>query len=105
VTDAALDRTDKGRDYLKRYKDKFGVDSDPYGAAYYDGAMLLAKALATVGEDPAKLRDYLGKVSDYQGVAHTYKADAQGNFVHDVAVVKMKAGGKQIEFVQSIVSD
>ena len=105
VTDAALDQTDKGRDYLKRYKDKFGVDSDPYGAAYYDGAMLLAKSLAAVGEDPVKLREYLGKVSDYQGVAHKYKADPQGNFVHDVAVVKMKPGSKQIEFVQSITSD
>jgi branched-chain amino acid transport system substrate-binding protein len=105
VTDAGLDQTAKGRDYLKRYKDKFGMDSDPYGAAYYDGAMLLAKALAAVGEDPVKLRDYLGKVSDFQGVAHKYKADAQGNLVHDVAVVKMKPGTKQIEFVQQISSD
>ncbi|HGL4259974.1 ABC transporter substrate-binding protein [Burkholderia dolosa] len=105
VTDAALDQTEKGRDYLKRYKARFGVDSDPYGAAYYDGAMLLAKAIAEAGDDPVKLRDYLAKVSDYQGVAHKYKTDAQGNLVHDVAVVKMKPGTKQIEFVQSIAFD
>jgi branched-chain amino acid transport system substrate-binding protein len=105
VTDASLDQTEKGRDYVKRYREKFNVEADPYGAAYYDGTMLLAKALATVGEDPVKLRDYLSKVSNFQGISHRYTADTQGNLVHDVAIIKMKPGTKTIEFVQTISSE
>lgn len=105
VTDASLDRTEKGRDYLKRYKARFNVEADPYGAAYYDGTMLLAKALSEVGPDPVKLRDYLGKVSGFQGVSHSYNADANGNLVHDVSIIRMKPGTKNIEFVQTITAD
>lgn len=105
VTDASLDQTEAGRDYVKRYREKFTVEADPYGAAYYDGTMLLAKALAAVGEDPVKLRDYLNKVSDFQGISHKYKTDAQGNLVHDVAIIKMKPGTKTIEFVQTITAE
>jgi branched-chain amino acid transport system substrate-binding protein len=105
VTDASLDQTEKGRDYVKRYREKFKVEADPYGAAYYDGTMLLAKALAAVGEDPVKLRDYLARVSDFQGISHKYAADAQGNLVHDVAIIRMKPGTKSIEFVQTITAE
>ncbi|HEY0295505.1 MAG TPA: ABC transporter substrate-binding protein [Bordetella sp.] len=102
VIDADLESTPAGKDFTARYKAKYQIDADPYGAAYYDGAMLMARAMNAVGTDPAKLRDYLAGVKGYQGVSHVYSIDAQGNGVHDVAVVKFKPGTKDMQFVDSI---
>ncbi|SDV49494.1 ABC transporter substrate-binding protein [Chitinasiproducens palmae] len=102
VIDAYLPGTPQGKAFLDRYRKRFGVDADPYAAAYYDGAMLMAKAMNEVGTDAEPLRAYLAKVKDYQGVSHRYRFDAEGNGVHDVAVVKFKSGSKDMEFVDSI---
>lgn len=102
VIDTYLPATPKGKDYADRYKTKYKMDADPYGAAYYDGAMLMAQAMNAVGTDPAKLRDYLKTVKDYQGVSHVYRFDEKGDGVHDVAVVTFSRGTKEMTFVESI---
>lgn len=102
VTDAFLAGTPKGKDFLERYRAKFGSDVDPYGAAYYDGARLLAQAMNAVGIDAAALQAYLSKVKDFQGVAHVYSFDEKRNGVHDVAVVKFRPGTKDMEFIETI---
>lgn len=102
VVDADLQRSDKGKAFAARYKAKFNVEADPYGAAYYDGAMLMARAMNAVGTDPAKLRDYLASVKGYQGVSHLYSVDGDGNAVHDVTVIKFKPGTKESQFVATI---
>lgn len=102
VVDAYLPATPKGQDYAQRYKSKFNLDADPYGAAYYDGAMLMAQAMNAVGTDPVALRDHLKTIKDYVGVSHTYRFDEKGDGVHDVAVVNFKPGTKEMTFVQAI---
>lgn len=102
VIDAHLPGTPKGKDFLGRYKAKFGTEADGYGAAYYDGAMLMARAMNTVGTDPAALQAYLSKVKGYQGVSHVYSFDENRNGVHDVAVVKFRSGTKDVEYLESI---
>ena len=88
VIDTYLPATDKGKNYAERFKQRFSMDADPYGAAYYDGAMLMAQAINAVGADPQKLQGYLKDLKGYQGVSHVYSFDAKGNGVHDVAIVK-----------------
>lgn len=102
VVDTYLPATPKGKDYAERYQAKFKMDADPYGAAYYDGAMLMAQAMNAVGTDPVALRDHLKTIKNYEGVSHTYRFDEKGDGVHDVAVVNFKPGTKDMTFVQAI---
>jgi len=102
VIDTYLPATEKGKAYAERYKAQFSMDADPYGAAYYDGAMLMARAINEVGTDARKLQAYLKEVKDYQGVSHVYSFDEQGNGVHDVAVVKFADGTKDMQFIDAI---
>ena len=100
--DTYLPATEKGKAYAERYKARFSVDADPYGAAYYDGAMLMAKAINAVGSNPQKVQAYLRDVKNYQGVSHVYGFDAKGNGVHDVSVVKFAPGTKDMQLVDTI---
>ena len=104
VVDAYMDVSVGGRmkDYVERFKSKFGIDPDPYGLAYYDGAMLMADGMRKVGTDPKALRDWLAAVNGWQGIGHVYAYDAKGNGVRDLAVVKAKAGTKTLELVQPV---
>lgn len=107
VTDAFMDASAGGRmkDYVERFKAKFGIDPDPYGLAYYDGAFLMAEGMRKVGTDAKALREWLATVKGWQGVGHVYSYDAKGNGVRDLAVVKAKSGTKTLELVQSVTLD
>lgn len=105
VIDTYLPATDKGKSYAERFKQRFSMDADPYGAAYYDGAMLMAQAINAVGADPQKLQGYLKDLKGYQGVSHVYSFDAKGNGVHDVAIVKFAKGSKDMQFISTIKVD
>lgn len=104
VTDAFMDASVGGRmkDYVERFKAKFGIDPDPYGLAYYDGAFLMAEGMRKVGTDAKALREWLAAVKGWQGVGHVYSYDAKGNGVRDLAVVKAKSGTKTLELVQPV---
>lgn len=104
VVDAFMDVSVGGKmkDYVERFKTKFGIDPDPYGLAYYDGALLMADGMRKVGTDPKALRGWLAAVKDWQGVGHVYAFDAKGNGVRDLAVVKAKPGTKTLELVQPV---
>jgi len=105
VIDTYLPATEKGKAYADRFKKQFSMDADPYGAAYYDGAMIMAQAINAVGADPQKIQAYLKGVKDYQGVSHVFRFDAKGNGVHDVAVVKFAPGTKDMQFISAIRVD
>ena len=104
VTDAFMDASVGGRmkDYVERFKAKFGIDPDPYGLAYYDGAFLMAEGMRKVGTDAKALREWLAAVKGWQGIGHVYSYDAKGNGVRDLAVVKAKAGTETLELVQPV---
>jgi branched-chain amino acid transport system substrate-binding protein len=80
-------------DFVKRYAAKYGFAPDPFGAAYYDGAMIVAEALRKVGPDPEKIRAHLAALKDYKGLARTYSADEHQNLANDVVLVKFAKGG------------
>jgi branched-chain amino acid transport system substrate-binding protein len=104
VVDAYMDVSAGGRmkDYTDGFKTKFGIDPDPYGLSYYDGAMLMADGMRKVGTDPKALREWLAAVKGWQGIGHVYSYDAKGNGVRDLVVVKAKAGTKTLELVQPV---
>jgi branched-chain amino acid transport system substrate-binding protein len=104
VIDTVLDesRGERVKDFMSRYQKRFNRGADPYAACYYDSVMIAVEGITKVGPDPAKLRDYIAAVKDYQGVGHVYSFDAFGNGVHSVAVVDMKPGTKEIVLVKKI---
>jgi branched-chain amino acid transport system substrate-binding protein len=104
VVDAFMDVSVGGKmkDYVERFKAKFGIDPDPYGLAYYDGALLMADGMRKVGTDPKALREWLAAVKDWPGIGHVYAYDAKGNGVRDLAIVKAKPGTKTLELVQPV---
>jgi branched-chain amino acid transport system substrate-binding protein len=104
VVDSYIDPSVSSRmkDFIERYKAKFGTDPDPYGLAYYDGAEMMAEGMRKVGTDAESLRAWLAAVKNWQGVGHVYSFDAKGNGVFDLAVVKAKPGTKTMEFVQTV---
>jgi branched-chain amino acid transport system substrate-binding protein len=58
------------RDFVERYRKKFGVDAPPYAAYAYDGVRLLALA-CRISADPRnrkEVRDALGSIHDFEGV-------------------------------------
>jgi branched-chain amino acid transport system substrate-binding protein len=79
--------------FVKRYTDRFGFAPDPYGAAYYDGAMIIADGLRTFGPDPEKLRAYLATLKGYHGLARIYATDADQNMGDSVVLVKFDSNG------------
>ncbi|WAL81271.1 ABC transporter substrate-binding protein [Pandoraea sp. XJJ-1] len=104
VVDTVLTEQPAAQTFLKRFKAAYQIDADPYAAAYYDGAMIMADAMRKVGTDPVAVRDYLRKVQGFKGVAHTYSFDASGNGVHDVSVIKFAPGTKNMQLIQQITT-
>jgi ABC-type branched-subunit amino acid transport system substrate-binding protein len=77
---SALDKTDAGRAFIKRYKSTYNMDMLVYAANFYDGTMMIAQAMQATNTttDRAKVRAYLANVQ-YDGIAGHYAFDANGN--------------------------
>ena len=86
-------------DFVKRYTERFGFAPDPYGAVYYDGAMILREGLKQVGPDRVKLRDFLAGLKDFKGISRTFTTDADNNMAHSLVLVRFKPGTKDYESV------
>lgn len=102
VVDSVLDANPTANMFVANYRSRFGTTADPYAAAYYDGAMIMAQAMRAVGTDPEKLRGYLSTVKGYQGVGAALEFDSKRNGVHEVSVVNFKKGTKEMNFVTKI---
>ena len=89
-------------DYVKRFKERFKVDADPFGSCYYDGAMILKQVLDKVGPDRVKIRDELKVLKGYKGVTNVFTTDADGNMVHSLAVFSIKPGTRDAVFMRTI---
>jgi len=96
-----IDRSDKGKTFVQRYRTEFKRDPLTYAAAFYDGAYLLASAIeATQSTDPVKVGEHLAK-SSYAGVAGEYAYDAK----HDLkssAVTVFGFKGKDVVPLKSL---
>ncbi len=86
-------------DFVKRYAAAFKFRPDPFGASYYDAAMMLADGLSKVGPDAEKLRGHFANLKTWKGVVRDYSNDpATNDLAHSVVLVGFKPGTK--EFVQ-----
>lgn len=102
VGDVVLEtRNDASKDFVKRYAERWGFKPDPYGAAYYDAAMMIVDAIKKGGAEPEKLQAYFTNLKDWSGVSQDYwnSADGGNNLAHSTVLVKFKPGTKEYEEV------
>lgn len=84
-------------DVVARCTAKHGFAPDPFGAAYCDGATILADALRKTGPDRAKLRDALAAVDGYKKITRTFCTDGRNDMAHSLTLVRFKPGTKDFE--------
>ncbi|NRO97131.1 ABC transporter substrate-binding protein [Paraburkholderia sp. NMBU_R16] len=97
-----LDDMPGGKDYVVKYKKRFGKDVETYSPYAYDGAMAMMKAMEKANStDPVKYLPVLAK-TDMQGVTTKDLAyDARGDLKNGgITIYKVEAG--QWKSLQSI---
>ena len=82
----------KFQNLLASYKAKYGVDMpfQSYGQTEYDAVYILRDALMAVGNDGAKIADWLKTVNNWQGASGSVTIGADGDRVggHVLKVIK-----------------
>ncbi|WLV24435.1 ABC transporter substrate-binding protein [Aciduricibacillus chroicocephali] len=83
----------KVKDFVKKYKDKYGKDPDQFAAQAYDALYVLAAAIERAGsDDPDAIRDELAKTKDFKGILGTMSFDKEGDIVMKPTVLIIKDG-------------
>jgi branched-chain amino acid transport system substrate-binding protein len=106
IVDVLLN-TERGEEmarYVTTYQEKFGIRADAFGVCYYGAAHLLKQAIEAAGTEPEALRAYLAAVNGFQGIGQTFTADAKGNMVHSLDVVRFKDGTNVQEYIRTITA-
>ncbi|MFO7987520.1 MAG: ABC transporter substrate-binding protein [Desulfatiglandaceae bacterium] len=82
--------------FIKAYEKKYGKVPNWFAANTYDAVGLAAQAIAAVGRDRVKIRDYLASLNSketaYEGVAGKTYFDKNGDCLKDAFVKKIKGG-------------
>jgi branched-chain amino acid transport system substrate-binding protein len=70
----------KGQDFLKKYKDKYGLESETYGPFGYEAASVVLAALNKVcKKDRAAILDAVFNTKDFDGVLGKWSFDKDGD--------------------------
>ncbi len=98
---SAADESPKVRNFVEKFRAKFGEAPDDMAALGYDSAMILADAIRRAGTtDPAALRDALAATKDHDAVTGKITLDAQRNATKSAVILTIADGGFQ--FVKSV---
>lgn len=82
---------EKVKNFVKNYKEAYGIEPDQFAAQAYDGLYLVAEAVKNAGEaDRDAIRDALAEIKDFEGVLGTMSFDADGDIVMQPTVLIIK---------------
>jgi branched-chain amino acid transport system substrate-binding protein len=85
--------TDRAKDYIKRYEDKYKKEADAFGALGADAYFLLLDAMKRAGStDGLKIRDALASTKDFPGVSGVITMGEDGNPIKSMVINKVKDG-------------
>jgi ABC-type branched-subunit amino acid transport system substrate-binding protein len=89
-----LTRVADGAVFAAAYQSRYGRPPDVYAASFYDGLMLLARAMQTAGSSqPERFLPALAR-SRYKGATSTYEFDARHDLKEStVTILRLKDGG------------
>jgi branched-chain amino acid transport system substrate-binding protein len=89
---------EKVKNFVKNYKEAYGVEPDQFAAQAYDGLYLIAEAVKNAGtNDRDAIRDALAEIKDFEGVLGTMSFDEDGDIVMDPTVLIIE-GNEYIVF-------
>jgi branched-chain amino acid transport system substrate-binding protein len=89
VTDFVETASPAAADFAQRYRDAYGQRADFFSAWNFDAINILAKAINAAGTtDPARIRDAILAIRDYQGAEGTYDFDRNGDGLHGYNIVR-----------------
>jgi branched-chain amino acid transport system substrate-binding protein len=85
------------KEFVARYREKYGAPPDTFAALGYDAARLLADAIKRAGStDPKALRDALAATAGFAGVTGQISFDANRNASKPGLIVTVKDGKFEI---------
>ena len=93
--------------FVKAYKEKFGVDPDMFAAAIYEAVYIAKADMEKIGETKdiaafrIALRDQLAATKDLPGVQGPTTFDAKGQADKQVMIVQWNGGQKKILYPKS----
>ncbi len=90
-----LDRDDPRpvvQNFLKNYRQSYGIDADMVGASSYDAFMILVNAVKQAGTDPKAIQKALLNTKDYNGLTGKISRFIQGEVVKPVQIQIVKEG-------------
>lgn len=89
------------QNWVKKFEKKYGTKPDSFATLTYEAAQILFKAIEeTNSKDPAKLKDAIQNLKDFQTVTAKISFDKDGNPIKAAAILQIK-NGKQV-FVTSV---
>jgi branched-chain amino acid transport system substrate-binding protein len=80
------------RDFVAKYRQKYGRVPDQYAAQSYDAVRALAFAMRRVGFDRQKIRDTIATLRRFPGVTGEVSFDRWGDPVREVIIARVKGG-------------
>jgi branched-chain amino acid transport system substrate-binding protein len=80
------------RNFINKYKAKFGVLPDYTAAFAYDAIMILIDAIKKYKDNPVKIREYLLSVKNFQGVSGKVTILPNGDSITDIVLATYKEG-------------
>jgi branched-chain amino acid transport system substrate-binding protein len=85
--------SERAKDYIKRFEDKFKKDAGAFGALGADAYFLLVDAIQRAGStDGTKIRDALADTKNFQGISGTINMGENGNPIKSMVINKVEGG-------------
>ena len=93
VADYAEDSSDAAKAFGKLYRDAVKVAPDNQSSWTFDAINVLSKGIKDAGStDPAKIREAILAIKNYQGAEGEYNFDQNGDGLHGYNIVKNEKG-------------
>lgn len=93
ITDFTTDANDLTRAFVKKYRDKYGINPDTFASWSYDAMQILAQAIRAAGTtQPDAVRTAILAIKGYRGLEGTYEFDQNGDGLHGYNIVRNEGG-------------
>lgn len=81
----------KVQDFVKTYKEKFGIEADMFTGLAYDSVYVVKEAIEKAGSaDPAAVNEALSDITDFPGITGTFSFDEKHDPVKTVSIIEIQ---------------
>lgn len=79
------------QEFVKNYKDKFGIDADMFTGLAYDSVYVVKEAIENAGSsDPKAVNEALTNIIDFPGITGTFSFDEMHDPVKTVNIIEIQ---------------